>query len=141
MTKSKILVVWSNYYGELAEQQLDSCVQILKQSNYAYSVETVAAGTYEIPVVMQYYHQHEPFDGYIPLSLLLKGSTDHYEFIWEHVKECFIRFALDGLLLGNGIISAPNPDIMRARVENGERVKEAYRAIDYLITFKQKHQK
>jgi 6,7-dimethyl-8-ribityllumazine synthase len=141
MTKSKILVVWSNYYGDLAEQQLKSCVQLLEQSDYAYTVETVSAGTYEIPVVMQYYHQHEPFDGYIPLSLLLKGSTDHYEFIWEHVKECFIRFALDGLLLGNGVISAPNHDIIRERVENGERVKEAFMAIDYLIKFKQRHQK
>lgn len=140
MTQSRILVVWSNYYGDLAEQQLESCVQLLKQSDYAYTVETVTAGTYEIPVVMQYYHQHEPFDGYIPLSLLLKGSTDHYEFIWEHVKECFIRFALDGLLLGNGVISAPNRDIMRERVENGERVKEAFMAIDYLIKFKQRHQ-
>ena len=140
MTQSRILVVWSNYYGDLAEQQLESCVQLLKQSDYAYTVETVTAGTYEIPVVMQYYHQHEPFDGYIPLSLLLKGSTDHYEFIWEHVKECFIRFALDGLLLGNGVISAPNRDIMRERVENGERVKEAFMAIDYLIKFKQRNQ-
>jgi 6,7-dimethyl-8-ribityllumazine synthase len=138
MPKSKILVVWSNYYGELAEQQLESCVQLLKQSEYAYTIETVAAGTYEIPAVMQYYHRNEPFDGYIPLSLLLKGSTDHYEFIWEHVKECFIRFALDGLLLGNGIISAPSPEILGERVANGERVKEAFLAIDYLIKFKTK---
>lgn len=141
MTKPRILVVWSNYYKELADKQLDSCLQLLKQSRYDYSIEKVEAGTYEIPVVMQYYHQNNPFDGYIPLSLLLKGSTDHYEFIWEHVKECFIRFALDGLLLGNGIISAPDMNTMISRVENGERVQEAFNAIDYLIQFKQRIKK
>ncbi|WP_419420231.1 6,7-dimethyl-8-ribityllumazine synthase [Legionella sp. D16C41] len=138
MAEQKILVVWSNYYEELAEQQLESCLNLLNQSSYSYQVETVEAGTYEIPAVMQYYHQHRPFAGYIPLSLLLKGSTDHYEFIWEHVKECFIKFALDGLLLGNGIISAPSLALLQERVANGERVAEAFRAIDYLIRFKNK---
>ncbi|MGQ3888017.1 6,7-dimethyl-8-ribityllumazine synthase [Legionella sp. CNM-1927-20] len=136
MSGQKILVIWSNYYEQLAEQQLESCINLLKKSSYSYQIEKVEAGTYEIPVVMQYYHQHHPFDGYIPLSLLLKGSTDHYEFIWEHVKECFIKFALDGLLLGNGIISAPTMQILQERVTNGERVAEAFRAVDYLIRFK-----
>lgn len=136
MTKSKILVLWSNYYQELAELQLESCLRLLKSSDYDYQVETVEAGTYEIPAVMQYYQQNTPFDGYIPLSLLLKGRTDHYEFIWEHVKECFIRFAMDGLVFGNGIITAFNPETLQERVENGERVHEAFRAVDYLIKLK-----
>lgn len=141
MSNPRILLVWSNYYEELANKQLDSCVQLLKQSNYDYAIEKVAAGTYEIPVVMQYYHQNHPFDAYIPLSLLLKGSTDHYEFIWEHIKECFIKFAMDGLLLGNGIIAAPDMSTMISRVENGERIQEAFNAVDYLIQFKQKIKK
>ena len=138
MSKNKILVVWSNYYKDLAQLQLDSCLQLLDNFEYEYKVETVEAGTYEIPAVIHYYHQNNPYDGYIPLGLLLKGSTDHYEFIWEHVKECFIKFAMDGLLLGNGIISAPNMEVMTKRVENHERVEEAVRAIDYLIRMKEK---
>jgi 6,7-dimethyl-8-ribityllumazine synthase len=130
--------VWSNYYKDLAKQQLDSCLTLLNQSEYEYSVETVEAGTYEIPVVIQYYHRNNPYDGYLPLGLLLKGSTDHYEFIWEHVKECFIKFAMDGVLIGNGIISAPSMEAMIKRVENHERVEEALRALDYLIRLKAK---
>jgi 6,7-dimethyl-8-ribityllumazine synthase len=139
MPKPKILIVWSNYYEELANQQLESCVRLLNKSNYEHKIETVEAGTYEIPVVMQYYHRNQPFDGYIPLSLLLKGGTDHYEFIWEHVKECFIQFAMEGLLIGNGIISSPSMELLRERVENEERVKEAFNAVDYLIRFKEKN--
>ncbi|MBA2652821.1 MAG: 6,7-dimethyl-8-ribityllumazine synthase [Tatlockia sp.] len=138
MSKDAILVVWSNYYNNLAKKQLDSCVELLDQSPYKYEVETVEAGTYEIPTVIHYYHRNKPYAGYLPLSLLLKGSTDHYEFIWEHVKECFIKFALDGLIIGNGIISAPSMEVLTSRVENGERVTEAYRALDYLIRFKAK---
>ena len=138
MSKNNILIVWSNYYQELAKQQLDSCLDLLKNTNYGITVETVEAGTYEIPVVIQYYHRNHPYDAYLPLGLLLKGSTDHYEFIWEHVKECFIKFAMDGVLIGNGIISAPSRAVMVKRVENKERVAEAIRAIDYLIQLKKK---
>ncbi|PWY57617.1 6,7-dimethyl-8-ribityllumazine synthase [Legionella qingyii] len=138
MHKPNILIVWSNYYKDLAERQLEICLNKLKQYDYNYQVETVEAGTYEIPNVIQHYHRVNPFDGYLPLSLLLKGRTDHYEFIWEHVKECFIQFALDGLTLGNGVISAPSMDILCERVENGERVQEAINAVDYLIRLKNK---
>ncbi len=140
--RNKILVVWSNYYKELAQRQLDSCLQLLNQSDYEYTVEVVEAGTYEIPAVIQYYHRYNPYDGYLPLSLLLKGSTDHYELIWEHVKECFIKFTLDGVFVASaGIISAPNMEILTARVENRERVNEAFRALDYLIKFKERCKK
>lgn len=136
---SNILIVWSNYYPDLAQKQLEVCLNKLKNYDYNYQVETVEAGTYEIPTVIQHYHRNESFDGYLPLSLLLKGKTDHYEFIWEHVKECFIKFALDGLTIGNGIISAPSMSVLEERVENGERVQEAINAVDYLIRFKNKH--
>ena len=139
MSKSKILVVWSNYYQQLAEKQLDGCLQLLKSSEYDYRVEKVEAGTYEIPAVIQWYHHNNPFDAYLPLSLLLKGSTDHYEFIWEHVKACFINFTMNGLLLGNGIISAPTMEIMISRIENGERTQEAFNAVDYLIRLKNRN--
>ena len=138
MSKNKILIVWSNYYKDLAKQQLDSCLSLFDKSEYDYTVETVEAGTYEIPVVIKYFHQKNPYDGYLPLGLLLKGGTDHYEFIWEHLKECFIKFAMDGLFIGNGIISAPNMDAMITRVENHERVKEAFHALDYLMHLKEK---
>jgi len=136
MQKSKILVIWSNYHEILAKQQLESCLQLLKKSPYDYTIETVETGTYEIPAVITHYHQHQPFDGYLPLSLLLKGETDQYELIWEHIKTCFVQLTLQGLTIGNGIISAPTMEILKSRVENNERVTEAFQAIDYLIKLK-----
>lgn len=139
MSVGNTLVVWSNYYQDLAQQQLDSCLQVLDRFGHAYTVETVDAGTYEIPAVIRYYQNHHPHAAYLPLSLLLKGSTDHYDFIWEHIKTCFIQFTMEGILLGNGIITAPSMEIMIARVNKQERVTEAVQAIDYLLRMQQKH--
>ena len=138
MSTPKILIVCSDYYKELAEKQLASCVKIVEQSPYQYQIERFDAGTYEIPAVIQHYDRTSPFDAYIPLGLLLKGTTDHYEFIWEHVKECFIQFTLNGLILGNGIISAASMDVLTARVDKAERVQEAFNAVDSLLKLKKR---
>lgn len=136
ISKPKLLVVWSNYYHDLAQQQLATCETLLAGCAYDYAIERVEAGTYEIPAVIHHYQQTKPYDGYLPLGLLLQGSTDHYDFIWQHVKECFIRFALDGVLIGNGIIAAPTMALLTERVRHGERVQEAYLALDYLLGLK-----
>lgn len=133
MSKQKILVVWSNYYADLAQIQLDHMLALLAQSPYDYSLEPVDAGVYEIPAVIQYFEANRPYQAYLPLGLLLKGDTDHYEFIWQHLKDCFIQFTMRGVMFGNGVISAPNIEALRARVVSGERAQEAYRAVDYLL--------
>lgn len=133
MSQPKILIACSNYYKNLAEKHLANCLKYLECFDYDCRIEIIEAGAYEIPAVIQYYHQRQPFDGYISLGLLLKGQTDHYEFIWQHIKECFIQFTLNGLIIGNGVITASSKDILTARVENGERVEEAVDAVDYLI--------
>lgn len=133
MKKKSILVVWSNYYKDLADSQLLSCIELLDKSDVDYQVETVNAGCYEIPAVINYYEKHKPFDAYIALGLLLKGTTDHYEFIWEHLKSCFIQLSMNGVFIGNGVISAPDMAAMTARVDNRERTTEACRAVDYLL--------
>jgi 6,7-dimethyl-8-ribityllumazine synthase len=135
---STILIVYSDYYKELAEIQLSQCIELLKPSKHAHAVEHVEAGCYEIPAVIRYYHQVQPFDAYIALGLLLQGSTDHYDFIWQHIKDCFTQLTLQGLFIGNGIISASHRDLMTERVMQGERVHEAFRAVDYFVQLQKK---
>ncbi|MCA9509017.1 MAG: 6,7-dimethyl-8-ribityllumazine synthase [Myxococcales bacterium] len=135
MKNPRILIVWSNYHHALAEEQLEGCLKLLQNSKYTFEIETVRAGCYEIPSVIRTYQKQKPFDAYIALGLLLKGETDHYEFIFQHVKDCFLKFSMDGLLIGNGIISAPNSELLTKRVKSAERTLEAFNAVDYLLDF------
>jgi 6,7-dimethyl-8-ribityllumazine synthase len=138
MLKGHILIAWSNYYTDLSEKPLLQCIDLLKKLSYEYTVETIHAGSYEIPAVIQSYDQYHPFDGYIPLALLVKGQTDHYEFIWSHLQHCFTEFALKGLCIGNAVITAPSLHILTERIVQGERIQEAVQAVDYLIQLKNK---
>lgn len=49
---AKILIISSCIHKELAALQLSNCIELVKDSNYEYQIESLQAGTYEIPFVI-----------------------------------------------------------------------------------------
>ncbi|KTD24227.1 MULTISPECIES: 6,7-dimethyl-8-ribityllumazine synthase [Legionella] len=137
---TNLLIISANIHKELSEKQLTYCVELVKKSTHAYQVEIAAAGTYEIPFIINAYHQKNPFDGYIALGLVLNKNQDHYDFIMSHIKECFTRFALNNIPVGNGIIAAPTFEELASKVDSQDPCLSAYssafNAVDYLIKLK-----
>ncbi|ARG98674.1 6,7-dimethyl-8-ribityllumazine synthase [Legionella micdadei] len=137
---AKILIISANIHKELSEKQLAYCVDLVKKSTHEYQIEVTAAGTYEIPFIINAYHQKNPFDGYIALGLVLKKNLDHHDFIMSHIKECFTRFALNNIPVGNGIISATTLEELASKVDSRDPCLSAYQsafnAVDYLIKLK-----
>ncbi|MDF1678632.1 MAG: 6,7-dimethyl-8-ribityllumazine synthase [Legionellaceae bacterium] len=133
----RILVVSSNVHQELSKKQLNKCLALIKKPHYHYEVETVNAGTYEIPFVIQTYHHTKPFDAYIALGLILKSNTYHYEYITQHINHCFTQFALAGIAVGNGIITGDSVEDLSASLDSDNpclcAYPSAFKAVDYLI--------
>jgi len=137
-----ILLISSNIHKELAAEQLQLCSSLVKNAGYDYQVELLAAGTYEIPFVINAYHQKQIFDGYLALGLVLQADPNHYNDIMTHIRYCFTQFALNNIIVGNGIISA------RSTEELGEKIRSsnpcisvypsAFNAIDSLIRLRNK---
>ena len=141
---SKILIVSSNIHQELAAKQLANCLKIVKASAYDFQIETVEAGTYEIPFVIQAYHKNHSFDGYIALGLVLKKNPDHYDYIMSHIKTCFTKFALKNIAVGNGIITGSDIQELATNIDSSDPCLSAYpsalHAVDYLIKLKNRLQ-
>ncbi len=137
----RILVVSSNVHQELSQKQLDKCLTLIKASHYHYEVETVNAGTYEIPFVIQTYHNTKPFDAYIALGLILKSNTYHYEYIAQHINYCFTQFSLAGIIVGNGIVTGDSVEALSVSLDSDNPCLCAYfsafKAVDYLIQLSQ----
>jgi 6,7-dimethyl-8-ribityllumazine synthase len=78
---TKLLIISSNIHKQLSPIQLNNCLKIVQNSKHDYHVEISSAGAYEIPFIINTYHQKTPYDGYIALGLLLKTNIDHYDYI------------------------------------------------------------
>lgn len=111
-----ILVISSNVHTELSLRQRELCTRML--DGYSYDVIVLDAGTYEIPYVIATHAKKKPYRAYLALGLVVKSSIEHYDYIMCHVKNCFTSFALQGLIVGNGIISADNLDELAAKIDN-----------------------
>lgn len=139
---AKILIISSCVHKDLSAKQLEHCLSLIKDKGYEYQVERLNAGAYEIPFVINTYQQKNPFDAYIALGLILKNDKDHYNYIMSHVSSCFTRFALDNLIVGNGIISGETLEELTNKIDSPNPCLSAYpsafNAVDSLIQLKNK---
>lgn len=102
---SKVLIISSQVHQPLADKQLNTCIELVKELQLDYQVEKLNAGTYEIPFVIQAYQRQQPFAAYIALGLIINKNPAHYDYIMSHIKHCFTHFALNNVIVGNGIIA------------------------------------
>lgn len=134
---TKLLIISSQVHKTLSSLQLEKCLSLVQASEHDYQVVELAAGTYEIPFVINSYHQHQPYDGYLALGLILEKNKAHYDFIMSHISRSFTHFALNHIPVGNGIISAKTIDDLSVKIESQDPCLSAYpsafRAVDALI--------
>ncbi|MGC1183457.1 6,7-dimethyl-8-ribityllumazine synthase [Legionella sp.] len=137
-----ILLICSNIHKELAAEQLDLCSSLVKNAGYDYQVELLQAGTYEIPFVINAYHQKKIFDGYLALGLVLQADLNHYNHIMTHIRYCFTQFTLNDIIVGNGVISGMTIEELGERIRSSNPCVSAYpsafNAIDCLIKLRNK---
>lgn len=137
---SRILIISSHIHKDLSARQLAHCETLIKNSNHDYQIEVSPTGTYEIPFIINAYHQKKNFDGYIALGLVIKKNWDHFNFIMSHIKECFTAFALNGIVVGNGIVCGDTLEEIEAKIDSKDPCQSAYgsafNAVDYLIKLK-----
>ncbi|MBA2711202.1 MAG: 6,7-dimethyl-8-ribityllumazine synthase [Tatlockia sp.] len=137
---SRILMISSNIHKELSARQLLHCERLVKNSVHEYQIEVTPVGTYEIPFIINTYHQKNSFDGYIALGLVLKTNLDHYNYIMSHIENCFTTFALNSIVVGNGIVCGENLEDIGTKIDSQDPCQSAYasafNAVDYLIKLK-----
>ncbi len=137
---AKILIISSNIHPTISAKQLDQCLTLVNKKGYEHQVEMLDAGTYEIPFVIQSYQQKNPFDGYIALGLVLNTNTHHFDYIMSHIKTAFSQFALNNVIVGNGILVGSSIQELASKIDSDDPCVCAYpsavNAVDSLIKFR-----
>lgn len=138
----KILIISSQIHKKLASQQLDLCRTLVEEAGYHSQVELISAGVYEIPFVINTFNQYSPYDGYIALGLILKANLDHYNDIMSHIQHCFTQFALNNIIVGNGILSGSTSEELTEKLTSTNTCLSGYsaalNAVDCLLKLRSK---
>ena len=101
-----LLVVRAPYYRQVVDGLTEGAGRILREAGGTFEVLDVA-GAYELPQVIRIaLRGNKRFDGFVALGCIVRGETDHYDFICRATMDGMMAVALQfGLCLGTGLLT------------------------------------
>ncbi|MFO0413434.1 MAG: 6,7-dimethyl-8-ribityllumazine synthase [bacterium] len=141
----RVLIVEARYYDELADALLEGAKDALRAQNVSFDVVTVP-GALEVPTAIALaveagrYPTAPRYDGFVALGCVIRGETYHFEIVSDQSAAGLRRLGLDGVIIGNGILTTEDeaPAWARARISEGDKGGGAARACLDLIALRKR---
>ncbi len=101
-----LLLVRAPYYRAVADGLGDGATRILREAGATFEILDIA-GAFELPQAIRIaLRGAKRFDGFVALGCIIRGETDHYEFICRATMEGLMSVALQfGIALGTGLLT------------------------------------
>lgn len=112
----KLLIVVAPYYKDIADQLLAGARAEIEAAGGAHQTIEVP-GALEIPTAIGIAGRMSDFDGYVALGCVIRGETTHYETVCNDSSRGLMLLGLQGLCIGNGILTVENRQQAEARAE------------------------
>lgn len=137
--KVRILIVEGRFYSELSDELLRGAADAITAVGAEYEVITVP-GALEIPAVIAIAEKAGGYDGYVALGCVIRGETYHFEVVAGESARAIMALTLDGLAIGNGILTVENEAQAIARADKTQKNKggEAAAAALAMVALKQR---
>ncbi len=101
-----VLVLRAPYYRAVVDGLTDGATRIMREAGATFETLDVA-GAFELPQAIRLaLRGPKRFDGFVALGCIIRGETDHYEFICRATMEGLMHVALQfGIALGTGLLT------------------------------------
>lgn len=110
----RLLLVVAPYYRAIADDLVAGAVTALEQAHATHEIVEVP-GALEIPPAIRLASRARRFDGYVALGCVLRGETTHYDTVCNDSSRGLMLLGLDGLCIGNAILTCETMDQARVR--------------------------
>jgi 6,7-dimethyl-8-ribityllumazine synthase len=136
---ARFLIVEARFYAHLNDLLLSGARTALQEAGHDYEVVTVP-GALEVPGAIALAAETGDFDGYVALGVVIRGETYHFEIVAGESARGIMALALDGLPVGNGILTVENEEqaLVRADPDQKDKGGEAAKAAVAMLQLKQR---
>jgi 6,7-dimethyl-8-ribityllumazine synthase len=104
---ARFLIVEARFYDHLNEMLVDGARDALLKAGHSVEVEMVP-GALEIPGAIALAAESGSYDGFVALGVVIRGETYHFEIVAGESARGIMALTLDGLAVGNGILTTEN---------------------------------
>ncbi|MFU8776743.1 MAG: 6,7-dimethyl-8-ribityllumazine synthase [Roseovarius sp.] len=103
----KILIVVAPFYRDIADNLIAGAVAEIEATGGTYEIAEVP-GALEVPTAIGIAERMSNFDGYVALGCVIRGETTHYDTVCNDSSRGIALLGLQGLCIGNGILTVEN---------------------------------
>lgn len=121
-TPVKILIVVSPYYKDIADNMLAGATAEIEACGGTHEIVEVP-GALEIPTAIGMAERMSNFDGYVALGCVIRGETTHYDTVCNDSSRAIQLLGLQGLAIGNGILTVENRKQAEVRADPKDQNK------------------
>jgi len=118
----KILIVVSPYYKDIADNMVAGAKTEIEACGASYDLVEVP-GALEIPTAVGIAERTSNFDGYVALGCIIRGETTHYDTVCNDSSRALQLLGLQGLCIGNGILTVENRKQAEVRADVDDQNK------------------
>lgn len=118
----KLLIVVAPFYRDIADALIAGATAEIEAAGATYEIAEVP-GALEVPTAIGIAERLSNFDGYVALGCIIRGETTHYDTVCNDSSRGITLLGLQGLCIGNGILTVENYDQAEARA-NPEKMNK-----------------
>jgi 6,7-dimethyl-8-ribityllumazine synthase len=117
--------VWAiavgRFYEDLAERLVSGATRVFEEAGGSVEIHDVP-GAFELPLAAKYCADSGRYAGVACLGAVIRGETDHYDYVCGEAAAGIARISLDtGVPCAFGVLTVDNMDQALARAGEGKR--------------------
>ena len=134
--RAHLLILEARFYGDLCDEMCRGAIAAIERAGATWERMAVP-GALEIPGAIAMAHETGLYHGYVALGCVLRGETTHYDIVSEEGARGIMDLTLEGLCIGNGILTCENEAQAwaRAKVDDMDKGGGAAEAALHMIRF------
>ncbi len=110
------LIVEARFYDHLNDMLVAGAQAALKAAGHSCEVVTVP-GALEVPGAIALAAETGRYDGFVALGVVIRGETYHFEIVSNESARGIMALTMDGIPIGNGILTTENEAQAIARAD------------------------
>jgi 6,7-dimethyl-8-ribityllumazine synthase len=126
---ARLLIVEARFYDHLNDLLLEGARAAIEAAAHEHETVTVP-GALEVPAAIAMAAETGRYEGFVALGVVIRGETWHFEIVAGESARGIMALTLEGLAIGNGILTVENEAqaLARARPDEKDKGGEAAKA-------------
>ncbi len=130
----RVALCVARFNEDLAERLERGAREALREAGIETAESFSVPGAFELPLIAKYAAQSGRFDAVVCLGAVIRGETDHYDYVCTGAAEGISRVALEtGVPCGFGVLTVDTLEQALDRVVGGSKRDTGRHAVEAVL--------